>query len=320
MEIRILKYFLTVISEGSITRAADVLHITQPTLSRQLAQMEEELGVSLFERGSRKIRLTNEGFLLKRRALEIVELVDKAESELRMDDRTLSGKVSMGMGELRASRDVARIIAAFRREHPLVCFSITTSDADQIKERMDRGLTDVGLLLEPADIEKYDFIRMPSREQWIALVRADSPLASLERVSARDLSRHPIIIPSRPAVINEVASWFGRYYRRLTVSMACNLSTNASVMVHAGLGCAITLAGSLPFLDSSELAMKPLDPPLEASTVLVWKKHLPSSPVAQRFTEFARGYLLSGASAETGEDALADGGEEPPEEALAPEA
>lgn len=291
MEIRILKYFLTVVSEGSITRAADVLHITQPTLSRQLAQMEDELGVSLFERGSRKIRLTNEGVLLKRRAREIVELAEKAEAELRVDERSLSGTIAMGLGEFASCCEVARVFEAFRARHPLVHFNLRTGDADEIKERMDKGLTDVGLLMEPTDLEKYSFVRLPVREQWAICLPPDSPLATQKSVTPEDLAPYPIIMPSRPGAESEVASWFGPLYQKLNVPMRSNLSTNSCIMTAAGLGYAMTLVGSLPFIDPGRLVVKPLDPPLGTSTVLVWKKHLPLSSIVRHFTEFAHSFL-----------------------------
>lgn len=176
MEIRVLRYFLTVIREESITRAAEILHITQPTLSRQLAQLEEELGVTLFTRGTRKITLTHEGILMRRRAEEIIELVDKAEKEVSQQNEVLEGTISLGCGDLHAVQILAKIIASFSSLYPKVNFDLYTASADHIKERIDKGLTDIGLLLEPVDLSKYEFIRIPQKEHWVALLPADSPL------------------------------------------------------------------------------------------------------------------------------------------------
>ena len=164
MEIRVLRYFLTVVREESITRAADVLHITQPTLSRQIAQMEEELGVRLFNRGTRKIELTSEGLLLRRRAEEILELVSKTERELVFQDEAVEGVVSVGCGDLSAVQLLSELIRDFHARYPAVSFDLYTATADHITDRMDRGLTDIGLLMEPVNMEKYDFIRLSRRE------------------------------------------------------------------------------------------------------------------------------------------------------------
>lgn len=177
MELRVLRYFLTVVNEESITKAADALHITQPTLSRQLSQMEEELGIKLFDRGSRKITLTNEGILLRRRAEEILQLVDKTEKEMTDQEKLVDGEISIGCGELASVHIVAELIKSFQERYPLVRYDVHTANADHIRERLDKGLADIGLLLEPVDIEKYEFIRMNIKEKWVVLMRPDDPLA-----------------------------------------------------------------------------------------------------------------------------------------------
>ena len=164
MEIRVLRYFLTVVREESITKASEVLHITQPTLSRQLSQMEEEIGVKLFERGSCKINLTNEGILLRRRAEEILQLVNKTEKELAEQDEQMEGKISIGCGEIASVQLLPELFRTFWEKYPRVSFDIFTATADLVKEQMDKGLLDIGLLLEPIDMEKYDFIRLDMKE------------------------------------------------------------------------------------------------------------------------------------------------------------
>lgn len=165
MEIRVLRYFLTVVREENITKASEVLHITQPTLSRQLSQMEEEIGVKLFGRGSRKITLTNEGILLRRRAEEILQLVDKTEKELVEQDEQVEGKISIGCGEIASVQLLPELFRTFREKYPRVSFDIFTATADLVKEQMDKGLLDIGLLLEPIDMDKYDFIRLNMKEK-----------------------------------------------------------------------------------------------------------------------------------------------------------
>jgi len=176
MEIRVLRYFLTVVREEGINRAAEVLHITQPTLSRQLAQLEDEVGVKLFHRGSRKITLTNEGILLRRRAEEILSLVDRTERELMEQEKMVEGRIVIGGGELSAMRELPDIIASFREKYPLVTFDLFTGSADLVKEQMEKGLIDIGVLLEPIDMEKFDYIRLKGRERWVVLMRPEDPL------------------------------------------------------------------------------------------------------------------------------------------------
>lgn len=175
MEIRVLRYFLTVAREENITRAAELLHLTQPTLSRQIAQMEDEMGVRLFDRGTRKITLTSEGLLLRRRAEEILELVDKTERELAQQEETVEGTVSIGCGDLAAVRMLPELFRSFHERYPAVTFDLYTATADHIKDRMDRGLTDAGLLLEPVNMKKYDYIRLSQREEWVVVMRPNSP-------------------------------------------------------------------------------------------------------------------------------------------------
>lgn len=291
MEIRILRYFLTVVREESITKASEVLHITQPTLSRQLAQMEKDLGVKLFDRGTRKIKLTNEGILLRRRAEEILQLVDKTEKELVEQEEQVEGKISMGCGEIAAVQLLSQIIKSFRQKYPLVTFDIFTATADLVKEQMDKGLLDIGLFLEPIDMEKYEFIRLDIGEKWVVLMRSDDPLAARETITAKDLSELPLILPRRMNVQNELASWFGSYYDRLNVVFTSNLSTNSSIMVNGGLAYSLVIEGAVPFLDHSKITYRQLDPPLTATSVLAWKRGQPFSLATTKFIQHIQCFL-----------------------------
>ncbi len=291
MEIRVLRYFLTVVREESITKAADVLHITQPTLSRQLAQMEDEVGVKLFNRGTRKITLTNEGILLRRRAEEILQLIDKTEKELIEQEEQVEGKISIGCGEIAAVQILPKLIKAFREKYPLVTFDIFTATADLVKEQMDKGLLDIGLLLEPVDMEKYDFIRLDIKENWVVLMRPDSPLCEKEAVTAKDLSVLPLILPRRMSVQSELANWFGDYYESLNVVFTSNLSTNGAVMVMDGLAYSLVIEGAIPFWDRSTVTYRPLTPPLTATSVLAWKRGQPFSLAATKFIRHIKCFL-----------------------------
>lgn len=236
IETRLLYYFLIVAREQNITNAAKALHITQPTLSRQMAQLEEELGTSLFFKGSRPLTLTNEGILLQRRAEEILDLFDKTEAELSASEEQVEGAVSIGCKELAAVGLLSELIAAFSEKYPRVLFDVYTANADQIKRRIDEGLTDIGLLLEPADMECYEYIRMPVRERRAAVMPSGVPLAKREYVIAEDLAEIPVIMPGRRKVYDEVANWFGDYYEKLKMAGVSNLSTNAALLARAGIG------------------------------------------------------------------------------------
>ena len=291
IETRLLHYFLTVARERNITSAAKALHITQPTLSRQMAMLEDELGAKLFIRDSRPLSLTDEGLLLRRRAEEILELVEKAQAEITAQEEQVEGTISIGCGELASVKLLTEMTAAFSQQYPLASFDVYTANADQIKRRMDDGLTDIGLLLEPVDMERFEYVRMPVKERWAALMPAGVPLAKRAYVTAGELAEIPVIMPSRQKMHDEVASWFGSYYDKLRVIGVSNLSTNAALMVQAGLGYALIIEGALPFLEQSEIRMTPLRPELEATSVLAWKRGQPFSTVVSRFLHFTKCFL-----------------------------
>lgn len=285
MEVRVLRYFLTVVREESITRAAEVLHITQPTLSRQLAQLEEEVGVKLLHRGTRKISLTNEGVLLRRRAEEILDLVDKTERELAVQQEMVEGTISIGCGELGAVSILPELFRSFNEKYPRVNYDLFTANADLVKERMETGIIDIGLLLEPIDIDKYDFIRLEQKERWAVCMRADDPLAQKETVTPKDLAHLPIIMARRSNVQNELANWFGRYFKDLHILFKSNLPANGAIMVENGLGYSLIIEGAASLWDQSRIVSRPLSPEMTATCVLAWKRQQPFSLAATKFIE-----------------------------------
>ncbi len=291
MEIRVLKYFLTVVREGGINRAAEALHITQPTLSRQLSQLEEEVGVQLFHRGSRKITLTDEGMLLRRRAEEILSLIDRTEKELAWQEELIEGRIVIGCGELAAMQVLPEIIASFHQQYPLVSYDFFTANADLVKEQMEKGLVDIGVLLEPIDMEKFDFIRLAGKERWVVLMRPDDPLADQETVSAGDLEGLSLILPRRTNVRNELSNWLGDSFQSTKVLFTSNLSTNGALMVQKGLAYSIVLEGSVPFWDKEKITYRPLYPELMANSVFAWKKQQPFSLAASKFIEHIKCFL-----------------------------
>ena len=270
MELRVLNYFLTVAREENITRAAQLLHVTQPTLSRQLMQLEEELGVQLFHRGKHSVSLTEDGMLLRRRAQELVSLSEKTKLELQHKEEMPSGEISIGCGESKSMSLLSEKMVSFRQKYPLVQFSIYSAIADDIKERIEKGLLDMGLLVEPVDISKYEFIRLPVKERWGVLVREDSPLAQKDCVTPEDLLDVPLLMVQREQVKNELANWFGETYDQLEIAAVYNLIVNAAFMVERGLGVAICFDLGAVF---ENLRFIPLLPRMETGSVLVWKKN-----------------------------------------------
>ena len=286
MEFRVLKYFLMVAREENITKAAALLHLTQPTLSRQLMQLEAELGVKLFHRSKHSIILTEDGMLLKRRAQEIISLSDKTVQELSHKEDVLSGEIAIGCGETKNMLFLSEQIRKFRQKYPLVQFSIHSAIADDIKERIEKGVLDIGLLMEPVDVGKYEFIRMPQKEKWGILVRKDSELAAKESINPKDLTNVPLIMVKRELVKNELASWFGDYYEGLQIAATYNLILNAASMVERGVGVALCFDLGAAFYE--DLCFIPLAPTLETGSVLVWKKNQMLGAATSQFMRYLR--------------------------------
>lgn len=285
MELRTLRYFLAAAQEENITRAADILHVTQPTLSRQLMDLERELGVCLMLRGKRGLTLTDDGLFFRQRAEEIVELADRLEQFFVERSAEVSGVISIGATEAVGSRLLARLIKAFSDRYPLVQFNLYNEMADYIKERMDKGLIDVGLLLEPVDTSKYDFLRLSQKETWGILMRDDHPLAGQPSVSPEDLVPYPLILPLRERPRTEILNWMGREEKDLRIPLSYTLLSNAVLLVKEGLGCAFCLDGALAIHSSPDLRFLPISPEHTTRSVLVWKKNHLFSPATSLFIQ-----------------------------------
>ncbi|KRF57081.1 MULTISPECIES: LysR family transcriptional regulator [Priestia] len=287
MEIRVLRYFLTVAREGNITKAANVLHVTQPTLSRQLKDLEQELGKKLFIRSSHSIILTDEGMLLRNRAEEIVNMVDKLEAEFSSMEETIGGDVYIGGGETEAMKHIARVAKDVQLRYPNIRYHLYSGNEEDITERLDKGLLDFGILIQPADISKYNYLNMPAKDVWGVVMRKDSPLALKESIQAADLLNVPLIC-SRQAMKqtfskNEFADWFGEDFHKLNIVTTYNLAYNAAIMVEEGVGYAITLDKIVNTSTNSNLCFRPLQPRLESGLNIVWKKHHVLSAAADAF-------------------------------------
>lgn len=285
MELRVLRYFLTVAREQSFTKAAEQLNITQPTLSRQLAALEEELGAKLFDRGGHSVTLTSEGLLLKRRALEIVDLEDKITSEFKGNYDSIEGKITIGCGEFLAVESLAKICKSYQEKYPLVQFVIHTGTADNVLEMMNKGLVDIGLFLEPVNTQGLDYIRMRDSDHWVVTMSPEDPLAEKEVITKEDLMDVPLILPERVNVQSEIANWFGKDYGKIHIAFTCNLGTNAGVMALHGLGYPISIEGAARYWRKDLVVQKRLFPEIRTSTVIAWRRNIPYSPAVSRFIE-----------------------------------
>lgn len=287
MEIRVLRYFLAIAREGSITNAADFLHVTQPTLSRQIKDLEDELGQKLFNRQSHSMDLTAEGRILRRRAEEIVAMVDKTEAEFSAMEGEISGDIYIGGGETEAVKLIAEIAKELQNDYPNIHYHLYSGNAEDVTERLDKGLLDFGILVQPADISKYDYMNIPAKDVWGVVMRKDSPLAEKESICKDDLLDVPLIC-SRQAISqerlrNEFADWFGSDFDKLDIVTTFNLFYNAAIMVDAGIGYAITIDKLANTSEESDLCFRPLAPRLEAGLNIIWKKYPVFSAAAEQF-------------------------------------
>ena len=290
MELRLLEYYLAVVREGNISKAAEVMHITQPTLSRQMVQLEEELGTSLFIRG-RKIELTDAGKMLQRRAEEIISLVDKTEDEIS-HPKEIEGVISIGGGVLSSSETLTECMGGFRKQHPKVQFQLYTNSADYVSEQLDHGLLDFGLLLEPVDISKFDYIRMPKKERWGLLLRKTHPLARKDFITKEDIWNETLIASNRLPVQKELLNWIGKPESELDLMATFNLITQGISIVESGFASALTLEGSVNMLSPERFVFRPLYPELIMTSVFAWKKSLPEYGAAGAFLQYFRKYAF----------------------------
>lgn len=284
MEIRELKYFLAIAREQSISKAAEFLYITQPSLSRQMQNLEKEIGKQLFIRGNKRITLTDDGRLLRKRAEELIDLYDKTTDELLSDNKDISGEIFVGGGESYIISTVADIATKLQNEHPNIRFNFFSGDTASIMEKLDKGLIDFGILVEPADLSKYDYVRLPQKDTWGVLMRKDSPLAEKEFITPEDLYDVKIIRSKHTMTKNEVSDWFKKDPNELNISASYNLIYNASLLVKAGMGYAVALDNLINTSDS-ELTFRPLKPKLESSLAFAWKRYQVFSKPAELFLE-----------------------------------
>lgn len=289
MEIRVLRYFLAVAREGSITKAANSLHLTQPTLTRQLQDLEKELKQRLLMRGKHKVTLTPEGLILQKRAQEIVDMVEKTEAEFQSISDTISGDIYIGGGETDSMKYVAEIIKEIQEDYPAIKFHLYSGNAEDVMEKLDRGLLDFGILIQPVDLSRYDHLELPEKDIWGVIMRSDSPLAEKSEITLNDLVKIPLLasrqMTPKYSKDSGFLDWFGDKYNDLNIAATYNLIFNAAIMVKAGVGTAVTLDKLADTSKESGLCFRPLSPKLESGLDIVWKKNQVFSPAAKLFWE-----------------------------------
>ncbi len=289
MEIRVLRYFLTVAREGSITGAANYLHLTQPTLSRQLQDLERELGQKLFIRTNHNVVLTPEGMILRKRAEEILDMVEKTEKEFSSISENISGEIHIGSGETYIFKCIADVINEMRNDFPQIIFHIYSGNLEDVTEKLDKGLLDFGITMQPSDLSKYNRISLPEKDLWGVVMRKDSPLAQKDFISFEDLEKVPLILSKKafrePISESEFYKWFNEKKEKLNIAATHNLFFNAALMVEEGVGYLLTLNNLANTSKTSSLCFRPLSPKIETGWDFIWKKYQFFSPAAKLFLQ-----------------------------------
>lgn len=286
MELRHLQYFLMIAREGTISGAAQVLHLSQPSLSRQMQDLEQELGCKLFDRGRRHIELTEAGMRLRKRAEEIVDLVGRTEAEFHLSADTLAGEVRIGGGETPAMGMIADIIAELQATYPLMRFALYSGNAPDVSERLETGRIDFGVFVGNADLNRYESLQLPARDRWGVFMRVDDPLASQEVVRPRDLVDKPLVFSAQAG--REMQTWLKRDVADLDVVATYNLLYNASLLARRGVGYVVSLEGIVDTSPESGLAFRPLQPEITADIHIAWKRYQTFSPAAEVFLQRIR--------------------------------
>lgn len=280
MEIRVLRYFLEIAREENMTRASERLHVSQPTLSKQMKDLEEELGKKLFRRGSASIHLTDEGMLLRKRAEDILSMVDKTTDEFRAMNEITGGDVYIGCAESHQIRYLAEIIRKFRERYPLLKYHILSGDTVQVAERLDRGLLDFAVIVEPPNLQKYNYIELPVADTWGVVMRKDCPLAKIQSVTVDDLIGYDLI-SSPQSLEADFPRWCGEKLDELNITGTVNLFYNGTVFVKAGNCLLLTFDRLADTGNESELCFRPLTPTLESKMFIIWKRYQVFSPIAE---------------------------------------
>ena len=284
MELRVLRYFIEVAREQNITAAPEKLYVTQSTLSKQLMDLEKELGKKLLVRGKRKTTLTEDGMFLFRRAQEIVDLADKTEFSLKGTNEAITGDISIGCGETEGIQIIIDAMKQLNEQHPDIRFHLYSGNDEDVSERLDNGLVDFGLFVGNTNLDKYDYLKLPINDVWGLLMRKDCPLAAASTVNPTDLTGIPLLCSRQALHSNELSGWLGYDFSRLHIISTHNLINNAAFMVKAGMGCALTIDKLVSPFDPV-LTFRPLEPTMKADLIFAWKKYQIFSKAASKLLE-----------------------------------
>ncbi|WP_129045436.1 LysR family transcriptional regulator [Companilactobacillus metriopterae] len=284
MEIRVLRYFLAVANEENISAAADLLHLSQPTLSRQLKNLEDELGVELFLRSNRQTTLTDEGIYLRDRAKEIVSLADQTEANISKNDG-ISGDIYIGAAETNIMTLIARVITEMRQEYPDLTFHLSSGNAEEVKQKMDTGTIDFGVIFNRSSKDKYNSIHLPGANRWGLIMRKDDPLTKKDFIESKDLLNLPLIISAQVDMKNSMSNWAGIDVEKLNIVATYNLIYNAGLLAKEGLGYIFGIDGLSENIDTSSLVFKPIIPFQEEGVSLIWKRDKQLSKAASKFLD-----------------------------------
>lgn len=281
MDFRVLNYFLTVAQEKTISKAAKSLHLSQPTLSKQLKELEAELGVQLFTRGNREITLTEDGQYLVNRGREILSLVNTTTTNLSSKE-AVSGEITIGSGETRAIQFIAENLHALIKKYPDLKIQLYSGNADEIAEKMDKGIIDFGIVIDPVEKKKYDYIRLPRIDHWGLLMHKDHPYAEKDSIIPEDLKSLALFVSNQSLVDDQIGEWLGENLNSHQIIGTYNLLYNASILVEEGIGCALCIDGIVN-TQGTDLKFIPLKPDLKASLNIIWKKNHTLSKAAAAF-------------------------------------
>lgn len=282
MEIRTLRYFIAVAREENMTKAADILHVTQPTLSKALKALENELGKKLFTRHSFSIALTDEGMLLRDRAEDLISMADKIQRDFLSLDDISGGDLYFGLAESYQIRYLARELRIFKKNHPGLKYHITSGDTEQVTEKLDKGLLDFAVLCDAPDARKYDYLIFPEGDVWGVIMPQEASLAKKETISVNDLTGLPLFT-SEQAWTGDIKRWAGKAYAKLHLEGSFRLAYNASMFVKEGLGYQLSFKHLVNTTAESGLIFRPLSPRLETKLFLIWNKYQTFTPLADRF-------------------------------------
>ena len=284
MELHTLRYFLEIAREENMTRASESLHVSQPSLSKEMKALEEELGKKLFTRRNGGLSLTDEGMLLRKRAEDIIEITDKTVAEFSSLDEINGGDIYIGCAESYLIKYLARAVKDFTEKYPMLRYHLSSGNTEQVAEKLDRGLLDLAFIVEPPDLSKYNYLEVQGADVWGVIMRRDSPLAEKETIRAEDLYGLPLIC-SRQAMRVDIPRWCGENAERLNFSGTLNLCYNGTVFVREGLGYMLTFDKLADTSEESGLCFRPLEPTLETKMYIIWKKYQVFSPIAELFVK-----------------------------------